>query len=121
MGTEAIQSKKRSRPFWQRYLIILAVDSLIVFLVSAVILLFGGNNQISNLYFLSTGVLLVIAVIPIFSEMGGNLKLAGKVLKGDEAEKLVLAQAERSRQGVRTTYLYGLAGITTFVLAMVFI
>ena len=66
-------------------------------------------------------ILLVIAVIPVFTEMGGNLKLAGKVLKGEEAEKLVKAQAERSRLGTRKTYLYGLAGITTFVLALVFI
>jgi len=121
MGTESIQIDKKNRPFWQKYLIIIAVDSLIVFLISAIILLAGGNNQISNLYFLSSAVLFVVAAIPVFTEMGGNLRLAGKALKGDDAEKLMQAHAERSRMGTRNTFLYGLAGITTFVLALVFV
>jgi hypothetical protein len=114
-------STKKNRPFWQRYLILMAVDSLVVFGLAAVLLVLGGSNQVSNFFFLSSGVFFVVAVIPIFSEVGGNLRVAGKALKGEEAEKLVKAQSDKSKSGARTTYLFGLAGLTTFILALVFI
>jgi hypothetical protein len=109
------------RPFWQRYLILMAVDSLIVFGLAGLLLLLGGTNQISNFYFISSAVFFVAAVVPIFTEMSGNIRVAGKTLKGEDADELVKAQAEKSKSGARKTYLYGLAGLTTFILALVFI
>lgn len=117
----SIQDSPKNRPFWQRYLILIAIDSLVVFGLAGPLLLLGGTNQISNFYFISSGVFFTAAVIPIFTEMGGNVRLAGKALKGEEAEELAKVQAEKSKSGARKTYLYGLAGLTTFILALVFI
>jgi hypothetical protein len=114
-------SPDKQRPFWLRYLILLGFICLIVFGASALVQLFGGTSQVSNFFFLSTLVLLVMAVIPIFTEMGGNLRAAGKTLRGEEAEDLIKAQAARSRSGAQKTYLFGLLGITTFILSLVFI
>ena len=60
----------RPRPFWQQYLLIMAVVTIIAILGA---LLLGNIRQISNLYFLSTLVLLIIAAIPIFFEVGSGL------------------------------------------------
>ena len=49
------------RPFWQRYLIIIGIDSILVVIGS--LLLVGDLRQISNLYFYSTIILLVIAAV----------------------------------------------------------
>lgn len=116
-----ITELQKERPFWARYLLILAVDSLIVFGLSGLIYLLGGSNQISNLYFLSSLVFFVIAVVPVFSDMSGSMKVAGKTLKGDDTEDLAKQQASKSEQGARTTYLYGLVGITVLILSIILI
>ena len=110
-----IQEAKR-RPFWQQYLFIMAVDTIIVFLGA---LLLGNIQQISNLYFWSTLVLLVIAAIPIFIEVGTRVKSIGGVAKdSDEAAEQLRERQSKFDRGARITYLFGLASVTTFILAV---
>ena len=110
-----IQEAKR-RPFWQQYLFIMAVDTIIVFLG---VLLLGNIQQISNLYFWSTLVLLVIAAIPIFIEVGTRVKSIGSVAKdSDEAAEQLRERQSKFDRGARITYLFGLASVTTFILAV---
>ncbi len=110
-----IQEAKR-RPFWQQYLFIMAVDTIIVFLGA---LLLGNIQQISNLYFWSTLVLLVIAAIPIFIEVGTKVKSIGTAAKdSDEAAEKLKERQSKFDHGARITYLFGLASVTTFILAV---
>ncbi len=112
---EIQQSKKR--PFWQQYLLILAVDSIIVIIGA---LLLGNIRQISNLYFYSTLVLLVIAAIPIFFEAGTRVKAMGSSLKdGEKAAEQLKEKQSKFDRGARTTYLFGVASFTTFLLAII--
>jgi hypothetical protein len=115
------KKSEKIRPFWKRYLVLMSVDSGLVFSVSIIFLLFGGSNQISNLYFLSSIVFFTVASLPIFSEMGGNLRVAGRRFKGEDVDELAQSQAERSKAGMQITYLYGLAGISAIILALVFV
>lgn len=117
----ASSTGKNARPLILRYLILLAIDTVVVFTLSFIIQALGGSNQVSNFYFLSALVFFIVAAIPIFSEMGGSIRVAGKVLKGEEAEELVTKHKEKSQSGIKTTYLYGLLGITTFILALVLV
>lgn len=105
------------RPFWHQYLILLGGDTLIVL---AGALLLRDLRQVSNLYFWSSIIFFVIAVIPIVTEVGGSAKIVGKALKegGKAREKLQEKQAIYD-QGARTTYVYGLAGITAFILSFI--
>jgi hypothetical protein len=112
---------QKERPFWQRYLLIMAIDSLVIVVLAGIVYVLGGSNQISNLYFISSLVFFVIAVLPIFSDMSGNLKVAGKTLKGEDTEELAKTHASKSEQGARTTYLYGLAGITALLLSLLLV
>ena len=107
------------RPFWQQYLMILAVVTIIVILGA---LLLGNIGQISNLYFLSTFVLLIIAAVPIFFEVGTRVGSARKsIISSGEPEDQEKIKARQSKfdQGARITYLFGLAAITTFILAAI--
>ncbi|HEX9617053.1 MAG TPA: hypothetical protein VGA03_06520 [Anaerolineales bacterium] len=106
----------RQRPLWQGFLIVLGIDTLVV-LVGALAL--SSLRQISNLYFLSSIVLFIIAVVPIITEVGSSAKIVGRAVKGGEKvgpqlkEKQVIF--ERSAQ---TTYVFGLAGLAAFILSM---
>jgi uncharacterized membrane protein YhaH (DUF805 family) len=103
------------RPFWQQYLMVMGIVTIIV-VVGA--LLLGNIRQISNLYFWSTLILFIIAAVPIFTEVGTSAKIAGKAIKDGEkiGDQLKEKQSTFDR-GARITYLFGLSGITTFVLA----
>jgi hypothetical protein len=72
----------------------------------------------TNLYFWSTLILFIIASVPVFTEVGTRAKVAGKALKNGEmvGSQLKVKQPTFDR-GARITYLFGLAGITTFILA----
>ena len=60
----------------------------------------------------------IIAAIPIFFEVGSSAKIIGKSLKeGDEAGSQMKDKQKTFDQGARITYLFGLSGITTFILA----
>lgn len=105
------------RPFWQRYLIIIGIESLLVMIGS---LILGDLRQITNLYFYSTIILLVIAAVPILTELGSSAKIVGKSLKdGEEAGTQLKEKKPQYDRGPRTTYLYGFAGLTTFILAII--
>jgi len=103
------------KPFWQLYLILLLLDTAFVLIGS---LLLGDIRQMSNLYFLSTLIMFVIAVIPIFFEIGSSAKLIGRSLKdGEDVGNEMKNKRKTFDRGARITYLFGLTGITTFILA----
>jgi hypothetical protein len=105
------------RPFWQRYLVIIGIDSVLVVIGS---LLLGDLRQITNLYFYSTIILLVIAAIPILTEVGSSAKIVGKSLKdGEETGTQLKEKKPQYDRGARTTYLFGFAALTTFILAII--
>jgi hypothetical protein len=107
---------QNQRPFLLQYLMIMAVVTIIVVIGS---LLLGDIRQISNLYFWSTLILFIIAVVPIFSEVGTRIKITGKSIK--DGEKIGDQLSEKKTafdRGARITYLFGLSGITTFILAI---
>jgi len=103
------------KPFWQLYLILLLLDTTLVIIGS---LLLGDIRQMSNLYFWSTLFMFIIAVIPIFFEIGSSAKLIGRSLKnGEEVGDEMKNKRKTFDRGARITYLFGLTGITTFILA----
>jgi hypothetical protein len=104
------------RPFWQVFLIVLGIDTVIV-LVGALII--GNLEQISNLYFLSSIVLFIIAAIPIFTELGSSAKIAGKaVKKGEQVGPQLKEKQPIFERGAQTTYAFGMAGLAAFILSM---
>jgi hypothetical protein len=104
------------KPFWQRLLTILGVDS---FFVLSGALLLRSLAQISNLFFISSIVLFTIAALPIFGEVGGRAKAISSALKDGEkvGARLKEKQAEFD-QGARITYVFGLAGLIVFLLSI---
>ena len=107
---------QNQRPFWQRLGIIIGIDILIVFIVA---LLMGNLRQITNLFFLSSIILFVIAVIPIATEIGSSAKIVGKSLR--ESQRIGTQLKDKKSEfdrGARTTYLFGLAGLITFLLSI---
>lgn len=107
---------QNQRPFLLQYLMIMAVVTIIVVIGS---LLLGDIRQISNLYFWSTLILFIIAVVPIFSEVGTRIKITGKSIKDREKVGDQLNEKKTAfDRGARITYLFGLSGITTFILAI---
>jgi len=69
---------KPQRPFWQQYLMVIGIDTVIVFVGS---LILGDLRQMTNLYFWSTLILFIIAAVPVFTEIGTSAKIAGKASK----------------------------------------
>lgn len=104
--------------FWRRYLQIMGIDSTIVF---GLAWLLGDSLQVSNFYFLSSLVLLIIATIPIVSEVGGNVRIVGRLGRGETLRDIIQEQEKDAQRGARQTYLYGSCGITAFVLAILFL
>lgn len=106
----------QQRPLWQGFLIVLGIDTLVV-LIGALVL--GNLAQISNLYFLSSIVLFIIAAIPIATEVGSSAKIAGKAIR--EGEKVGPQLKEKQaifERSAHTTYVFGLAGLAAFILSM---
>lgn len=104
------------RPFLLQYLMVMGIVTIIVVLGS---LLLGNIRQISNLYFWSTLILFIIAALPIFSEVGTRVKITGKAIKdGENAGDQLKDKKTAFDRGARLTYLFGLSGITTFILAI---
>ena len=108
--------EQSQRPFWQQYLIVMGIVTIIAFVGS---LLLGNIRQISNIYFWSTLILFIIAAVPIFTEVGTRVKVTGKAIKDGEQVGDQLKEKKASfDRGARSTYLFGLSGITTFILAI---
>jgi hypothetical protein len=106
----------QQRPLWQGFLIVLGLDTLVV-LIGALVL--GNLRQISNLYFLSSIVLFIIAVIPIVTEVGSSAKIAGKAVKeGEKVGPLLKDKQAIFERSAQTTYMFGLAGLAAFILSM---
>lgn len=104
------------RPFWQQFLIILGLDTLVILLIS---LLLQDLGQISNFYFWSSILLLGIAVFPIITEVGTSAKITGQaVRKGEKAGPLLAGKKAEFDRGARITYLFGLSGLVTMVLSI---
>lgn len=104
------------RPMWQGFLMVLGIDTGIV-LVGA--LLLGNLRQISNLYFISSIVLFIIAAVPIFSEVGSSAKIAGRAVKQGEKVGPQLKEKQTTfERGAQTTYVFGLSGLAAFILSM---
>lgn len=104
-----------TRPFWQQFLIILGIDVLLVLLIA---LLLRDPRQISNLFFWSSIILFIIAVIPIISEIGSSARVAGKAIrKGEKVGEQLKEKQPAYDRGAQTTYAFGLAGLVTFVLS----
>ena len=104
------------RPFWQQYLMVIGIDTVIVFIGS---LILGDLRQMTNLYFWSTLIFFIIAAVPVFSEVGTSAKIAGKALKDGEKVGSQLKEKQPAfDRGARITYLFGLSAFTTFILAI---
>ncbi len=111
-----ILQSKPPRPFWLLYLVIIGIDTVLVIVGSFIL---GNLRQMSNLYFWSTLIFLIIAAIPVFTELGTSAKIVGKSIKdGKQVGSQIKEKQSTFDRGARITYLFGLAGITTFVLAI---
>ncbi len=107
-------------PFWLMYLRIMGIDSLAVFILAFLLGgLEGGLEQVSNLYFWSSVILLGVAVVPVFSEVGGNFRTIHRLSKGEKMADLIRAQEESAKSGWRITSLYGLCGMSAFGLSII--
>jgi len=105
-----------ARPFWQLYLSLIVMDSVLVIIGSTIL---GSLQRMSDLYFWSTLILLIVAALPILFEIGTSAKIAGKAIKDGEKVGSQLKDKKATFDlGARITYLFGLAGITTFILAI---
>ena len=102
----------KERPFWQQFLLIIAIDVVIVFVLS----LFLGFDIATNLFFISSILCLIVAVVPIFGDIGSSAKALRKTKKeGVMAKNEAQEKFAESEQGARITYLFGLAGILLFI------
>ncbi|GAB4497574.1 MAG: hypothetical protein OHK0052_09400 [Anaerolineales bacterium] len=116
--TEPNPAPAPARPFWLRYLQIMGIVSAIVF---ALAWLMDDMLQVSNFYFLSSLVLFGIAIIPVFAEVGGNVRVVGRLGRGETMRDIVQQQEKKAQRGAQQTYLYGFCGLTAFVLAILFL
>jgi len=103
------------RPFWLNLIMIVSSVTLIGIIWA---LIAQDIDAISNTYFLGTLVLWIVAVVPAFGEMGGNVKIRLEARKsGKNAKQMINAQEEKYQRGGKVTFLFGLAGFICFILA----
>ena len=115
-----MKNQTEMRPFWQEYLIIMGIDAGVVLVLS---LVFGGFHQLTNFFFYSTILLLVVAIVPIFTDFGTSGKAIKEMQKkgmrlSQKDEDFLTTQLQKSQRGNRTTFAYGLAAITAFILSV---
>jgi hypothetical protein len=106
----------RVRPFWLSALILLAVASAAGYILS-----FITDISFSNLYFVEGILFLIVAVVPIFSEVGGNARTSFRARReGKEVREAIQQQQASGRysKGTRITFLYGICGFICFILAV---
>lgn len=106
----------KERPFWQEFLIVLGITSSIVVFLSLIF----GFSQLSNFFFYGTIVLLIISIIPMFSDFGTRRKALREVKKQGKFVKIEISDdhLEKERRGYRITFVYGLSAILTFILSI---
>ena len=110
------QPPSSGRPFWLNALILVAGASLASYVLSRI-----TEISLSNFYFLIGIVLLIISVVPIFSEVGGNARVGVKARQAGKPIREAIADREKSGrydQGTRVTFLYGICGFICFILAV---
>jgi len=104
-------------PRWLQTLIILAISSALVFLIAV---LLGDVGYVSNLYFYTTLILFIIAIIPIILEIVSSGKIASKAVKKNENVSEVLKEKQKIyQQRADITYVFGFSGIITFLLSII--
>jgi hypothetical protein len=106
----------RSRPLWLSALILLVGASLACFVLSLI-----TTISLSNLYFLTGVLFLIVATVPIFTEVGGNARTGLQARReGKRIREALQAQQASGRysQGTRTTFLFGVSGFICFILAV---
>lgn len=106
----------KARPFWQELLIVLGIASSIVVFLSLIF----GFSQLSNFFFYGTIVLLIISIIPMFSDFGTSRKALREVKKQGKFVEIEISDdhLEKVRRGNRITFVYGLSAILTFILSI---
>lgn len=106
----------KARPFWQELLIVLGIVSSIVVFLSLIF----GFSQLSNFFFYGTIVLLIISIIPMFSDFGTSRKALREVKKQGKFVEIEISDdhLEKVRRGNRITFVYGLSAILTFILSI---
>ena len=108
---------KSPRPFWLNALLLIVSTSL----VGQIISLASGTDALSNVYFFASVLFLLIAALPVFTEMGGNAKTSRQARKeGKHPLEIIKEQEKAGRysRGTRITYLFGLCGFLCFILAI---
>ena len=112
-----------ARPGWLGFLRRLGVLVGIALGLSVLAALAVGQfnpTGISNNFFWAAFILLAIAAIPIFSEIGSGVSLIGRAAaERKDLRSLMEGEKEKRDQGARRSILYGLAGILLFLLSFV--
>ena len=130
-------SQRPQPPFWQRFLITTGIAIAASLALALIIILVSGlifNNESgeppgsfgdrfwalsSNTLFLASFILLIIAVIPIFSEVGsGARNVRRAVVSGQKVGKLSEEETAKHERGWHTTIQFSLAAVLCFVLAI---
>ena len=107
---------KAPRPFLLDLLILLAGISLVGFLITLIF----STVLLSNMYFIATVLCWLVAAVPIFGEIGGNTKVSFQARKDGKIAREVIAEREKAgkyRKGTRITFLYGIGGFLSLILA----
>jgi hypothetical protein len=105
-----------ARPFWLSVLIVLAVTSAAGYALSLI-----TGITLSNLYFVTGILFLIVAVVPIFTEVGGNARTSLKARREGKAVREAIQEQQvsgRYSRGTRITFQYGIAGFICFILAV---
>ena len=104
------------RPFWLDLLLLLAGTSVVGWLLSLV-----SSVLLSDVYFVAAAVFLLVSAVPVFFEMGGNVKVSREARKEGRRLREAIQEKEQSgayKRGTRITFLFGLCGFICFILAI---
>ena len=105
-----------SRPFWLNVLLLIAGAGLVSYVLSLI-----TSISMSNFFFIIGTLFLFLAVIPVFSEVGGNARAGLQARQQGKQIREAIAERENSgryTQGTRLTFLFGISGFVCFILAI---
>src|SRR3990172_6990000 len=115
---EAAPKRAGALAFLRRLGIILAIAAAASLGVALALGAFTAQG-ISNAFFGAAAVLFFLAVLPVFSEFGSTLRLAGRAAAEQKNLRSLLdGERETRNRGTGHTFLYGLAGILMFLLSL---
>jgi hypothetical protein len=99
----------------------MGIDIAVVLVISLVLFLLGSEQfsiWLSNLFFASTFIFLIVAVIPMFGDIGDSRKALRRMKKeGKIVSREGTMDLDQERRRTRMTYSYGLAAVVSFFLA----